>query len=128
VIYLDSSVALAYLFAEDRVPPDALWGEQLISSRLLAYEVWNRIHSRKLGQSHGHEARNLIAEIALIELSPHILERALEPFPTRVRTLDGLHLATIEFLRARRQFVELASYDDRLIAAARAMGIGTTAL
>jgi predicted nucleic acid-binding protein len=128
VIYLDSSVALAYLFTEDRTPPDALWGEQLISSRLLEYEVWNRIHARKLGQSHGHAARSLIGEVALIELSPLILERALEPFPIHVRTLDGLHLATIEFLRARRQTVELASYDDRLVAAARAMEIDVAAL
>jgi uncharacterized protein len=128
VIYLDSSVALAHLFAEDRAPSDALWAEQLISSRLLEYEVWNRIHARKLARSHGPGARGLIAEVALIEMSPPILERALEPFPVRVRTLDGLHLATIEFLRAQRQSVELASYDDRLIAVARAMGISVTAL
>ena len=128
MIYLDSSIALAYLFTEDRAPPDSLWGEQLISSRLLEYEVWNRIHARKLGRSHGHEARNLMGEVALIELSPVILERALEPFPLHVRTLDGLHLATIEFLRARRQKVELASYDDRLVAAARLMGIDVAAL
>jgi hypothetical protein len=128
VIYLDSSVALAHLLAEDRRPPDSLWGEQLISSRLLEYEIWNRVHGRKLGLSHGQHARNLIAEVNLIELSPIILERALEPFPVHVRTLDGLHLATIEFLRVRRNNVELASYDDRLIAAARSMGISTTAL
>jgi len=119
---------LAYLLAEDRRPPDSLWGEQLISSRLLEYEIWNRVHGRKLGPSHGQHARNLIAEVNLIELSPVILERALEPFPVHVRTLDGLHLATIEFLRARRHNVELASYDDRLIAAARSMSISTTAL
>jgi predicted nucleic acid-binding protein len=128
VIYLDSSVALAYLLAEDRTPPASVWGERLISSRLLEYEVWNRVNARKLGQSHGQDARNLIGEVTLVELSPLILERALEPFPVRVRTLDGLHLATIDFLRGRRQKVELASYDDRLIAAALAMGIGTTAL
>ena len=121
MIYLDSSVALAYLLTEDRMPPDSLWGERLMSSRLLEYEVWNRIHARKLGETHGHEARNLIAEV--VELAPLILERALEPFPVAVRTLDALHLASIEFLRSRRQAIELASYDDRLIAGARALGI-----
>jgi hypothetical protein len=44
---------------------------------------------------------------------PNILARALEPFATPVRTLDALHLASIEFLRKRNQSVELASYDDR---------------
>jgi hypothetical protein len=29
-----------------------------------------------------------------------------------VRTLDALHLASIEFLRARGQTVELASFDN----------------
>jgi len=51
------------------------------------------------------------------------MARALEPFPIAVRTLDALHLASIEFLRAQRQAVTLASYDSRLIDAARRMKI-----
>jgi hypothetical protein len=66
--------------------------------------------------------------VALIELAPPVLERALAPFPAPVRTLDALNLASIEFLRGRRQIVELASYDDRLSAAARALGIPVVAL
>ena len=54
---------------------------------------------------------------------PNVLARALEPFPAPVGTLDALHLASIEFLRKRGQTIELASYDDRLIVAARALGI-----
>jgi predicted nucleic acid-binding protein len=123
VIYLDTSAALARLLAEDRVPPDSLWQETLVASRLLEYEVWNRIHARGLGRSHGEEVRALIGRLAFIELSPPVLARALEPFPVAVRTLDGLHLASIEFLRSRSQSVELASYDDRLLAAASALGI-----
>jgi hypothetical protein len=123
VIYLDTSVALAHLLAEDRSPPDSLWEEQLVSSRLLEYEIWNRIHARGLGRSHAEEVRALIGRVALIEMAPPVLARALEPFPVPVRTLDALHLASIEFLRARRQTPELASYDDRLVAAARALGI-----
>jgi len=34
-----------------------------------------------------------------------------------------MHLASIEFLRARGQTVELASFDERQVAAARALGI-----
>ncbi len=45
-----------------------------------------------------------------------------------VRTLDALHLASIDFLRVRGQTVELASYDDRLITAARRLGIPIAAL
>jgi hypothetical protein len=123
VIYLDSSVALAYLLAEDRLPPQDLWQQPLVSSRLLEYEVWNRIHARRLERSHGDAMRALIGRVALLELATPVLARALDPFPMPVRTLDALHLASIEFLRVRQQHVELASYDERLIAGARALHI-----
>jgi predicted nucleic acid-binding protein len=121
LIYLDTSVALAHLLAEDRVPPDRLWQEPLISSRLIEYEIWTRIHARKLTRSHADEVRSLLSRLALIELAPPVLARALEPFPKPVRTLDGLHLASMDFLRNQGQSVKLASYDERLINTARAL-------
>ncbi|MBI3030084.1 MAG: PIN domain-containing protein [Candidatus Rokubacteria bacterium] len=121
--YLDTSVALAHLLAEDRSPPEVLWQEPLISSRLLEYELWIRIHARRLSRSHGEHVRALLGRVALVELAPPVLARALEPFPSPVRTLDALHLASIEFLRGRGQTVKLASYDDRLVVAARELRI-----
>jgi uncharacterized protein len=123
LIYLDTSVALAHILAEDRAPPSSLWQQSLVASRLLEYEIWTRLNARGLGRSHGEEARSLIGRVALIELAPPILARALDPYPTPVRTLDALHLAAIEFLRARGQTVDLATYDERLLAAALALGI-----
>ena len=120
MIYLDTSVALAYLLAEDRAPPDRLWQEPLISSRLIEYEIWTRIHARKLTR-YADEVRSLLGRLALIELAPPVLARALEPFPKPVRTLDALHLASMDFLRKQGQSVTLASYDDRLINGARAL-------
>jgi len=121
LIYLDTSVALAYLLAEDHAPPDRLWQAPLISSRLIEYEIWTRIHARKLTRSHADEVRSLLGRLALIELAPPVLARALEPFPKPVRTLDALHLASMDFLRKQGQSVTLASYDDRLINGARAL-------
>lgn len=123
MIYLDTSVALAHLLAEDRRPPDSLWPQPLVASRLLEYELWTRLDARGLGASHGELARRLVERLAILEMLPNVLARALEPFPAPVRTLDALHLASIEFLRGRGQAVELASYDDRLIHAAEALGI-----
>lgn len=123
MIYLDSSVALAHILDEARTLPDSLWREALVASRLLEYEVRNRLHARGLGRSHAEEERALMARVALIELSPTVLSRALEPFPVPVRTLDALHLASLEFLRGRGQSVELATYDGRMAEAARAMRI-----
>jgi len=123
VIYLDSSVALAQLLTEDRTPPDELWRQPLIASRLLEYEVWCRLNARKLDRTHGDQARALLARVAMIELASPVLARSLEPFPTPLRTLDALHLSSIEFLRSRRQAVDLATYDERLAAGARALRI-----
>jgi len=121
LIYLDTSVALAHLLAEDQSPPDKLWQETLISSRLLEYEVWTRIHVHNLTRSHSDEVRSLLSRIAFIELSSPVLTRALEPFPKPVRTLDALHLASMDFLQRQGQAITLASYDSRLTAAARAL-------
>ena len=123
MIYLDTSVALAQLLAEDRVPPAKLWTESLVSSRLIQYEVWTRLHARKLGASHGDSAHALLGRLALVELVAPVLARALEPFPVPVRTLDALHLASLLFLKGFRNDLQLATYDDRLIAAARPLGI-----
>ena len=123
MIYLDTSVALAHLLAEDRRPPDSLWAGSLVASRLLEYEVWTRLNGRGLGASHGEMARRLLERLAVLELTPNVLARALEPFPVAVRTLDALHLASMEFLRGLGQKIELASYDDRLAVAARSLGI-----
>jgi predicted nucleic acid-binding protein len=123
VIYLDTSVALAHLLAEDRTPPDGLWAETLVASRLLEYELFVRLHARGLAKTHGELARALVDRVALVELSPLVLGRALEPFPRPVRTLDAFHLASMEFLRGRGRSVTLASYDARLTDVARRMDI-----
>lgn len=123
MIYVDTSVALAHLLAEDRRPPAALWDSDLVSSRLLEYELWTRLHARQLAASHGDLARLLTARLALLELRPAVLDRALRPFPVSVRTLDALHLASIAFLRERGKKVRLATYDARMTEAAAAMGI-----
>jgi predicted nucleic acid-binding protein len=123
VIYLDTSVALAELYAEDRRPPDALWQEPLVSSRLLEYELWTRVNARGDARTHGDAARELLARVSLVELAAPVLARALEPFPVPVRTLDALHLATAYHLAQRRQRIALASYDERLRTCARRLDL-----
>ena len=123
MIYLDSSVALAYLLAEDRFPSELLWDQPLVASRLLECEVWNRVNAHQLQNSHGDSVRNLIGRVAMIEMVGPVLARALQPFPVAVRTLDAIHLSALEFVRAQKQNVQLATYDERLLAVARLLGI-----
>ena len=102
MIYVDTSVVLAELLAEDRHPPEEFWSETLVSSRLLEYEIWTHLHALALVDSHGDAGRALIFQVALLEMVSPVLARALEPFPRGVRTLDALHLASIDFLRSRQ--------------------------
>ncbi len=123
MIYLDSSVVLARLFTEAASPPEEFWSQRFTSSRLLDYEVMNRVNLRSDVTGMADNARAIIDRIQLIDLSPVALARSLAPFPIPVKTLDGLHLATMHFLRANGQSLRLASYDKRLIAAAEAIGV-----
>jgi hypothetical protein len=123
MIYVETSVVLAQLLAEDRRPPEALWTATPISSRLTEYEVWTRVHARDLGASHGESVRLLLGRFGWLEMTPAVLVRALEPWPMPLRTLDALHLASIEFLKGRHQDVALASYDSRIVAAAQRLSI-----
>ena len=124
MIYVDTSVVLAALFAEDRRPPPDFWAQHLISSRLLEYETWTRLHAVRPAEDVVEAARFLVGSADLVEMTPVVLARALEPFPVRVRTLDALHLATAAYLVAQGMRVELATYDTSLAAAARALRLG----
>lgn len=128
MIYLDSSVLLAELFSETRCPPAAFWAQPLFSSRLLEFEVINRVHARAADAALRAAAARALARVSMIEMTQAVLARALDPYPLSVRTLDGLHLATMEFLRAKGQALRLASYDLRLIAAAEALGFALAAV
>jgi predicted nucleic acid-binding protein len=124
MIYVDTSVVLAQLLAEDRHPSPAFWEcSPLVSSRLVEYEAWTRVNGRGLGASHGEELRSLLGRLAFLELAAPVLARALDPFPMTVRTLDALHLASVEFLRGLGQRPALATYDVRLAEAATALAI-----
>lgn len=128
MIYLDTSVALAALFAEPHRPPDRIWREALVASRLLEYELMVRVNARGLGADAVAAANALVDGLALVELNPAVLARALRPFPMAVRTLDALHLATMVFLRSQGLEIEVATYDKRLAAAALALGFPLAAV
>lgn len=106
----------------------SLWDQPLVASRLLEYELWTRIHARSLGGTHGEQVRSLLDRVAFVEMDRKVLARAVEPFPAPVRALDALHLASLEFVRGLGQDIALASYDEQMVRAARALGVRIFAL
>ena len=95
---------------------------------MLVYKIRKRINAHSLMISHAGRARGWLARVNLTEMTEVALARALEPFSVAVRTLDALHLATMGFICKSGEPVRLASYDNRLIAAAQALGITLAAL
>ena len=128
MIYLDSSVALAYLLAEDRFPSKLLWDQPLVASRLLECEIWNRVNAHQLQNSHGDSVRNLIGRVAMIEMVGPVLARALQPFPVAVRTLDAIHLASALVLRQAVPDLVVLTADDRLRTNATLLGFRAESL
>jgi predicted nucleic acid-binding protein len=121
--YLDASVALAHLRAEDRRPGAEFWQQPIISSRLLEYEIRTVMNLRPALRAEDEAVRTLIGRIALLELIPEVVERARDRFPLRVRTLDALHLASAMFLMNEGVPLEIATYDQRMRDAARKLKI-----
>lgn len=123
LVYVDTSVVLARLQAEERQPPAGFFDAALVSSRLLQYECWNRVNARSLATEVGAELDQTLARISFVELSEPALRRALQRWPVPVRTLDGMHLATLLFLIGDGHIVSLATFDDAMARAASRMKI-----
>jgi predicted nucleic acid-binding protein len=122
-VYIDSSIALAHLLGEAVAPPLALFDETLISSRLLEYETWVRIHRQGLGTTHGEALADLLSRIAMLEPIRPVVSALFDPMVEGLRTLDAIHLASMHFLKDESQGVRLATYDRRLALIAQTSGI-----
>jgi predicted nucleic acid-binding protein len=129
-VYLDSSVVVRILFGEP--DPLAIWTriERPVSSELLGVECLRTLDRLRLrdhldGRLFGERRRAMLEVIAAIETVPlegSILERAGDPFPTSIGTLDAIHLATALAIRDDLPGMIFATHDDELGLAASSMG------
>lgn len=63
-----------------------------------------------------------IETFRLVPVGPRILERAAEPFPTILGSLDAIHLASALLVREAFEDLSLATHDQELAVAALAVG------
>ena len=132
IAYIDSSVLVRQVLGEpERL---ALWPNitRGISSELLRVECLRAIDRWRLRDaipvellSRAREtALQLILAIEQLPLTHSIMERAAQPMPTRLGTLDALHLATALHWRQSTELpIVLATHDIELGYAAHAHGM-----
>ncbi len=140
IAYVDASVLLRVALGQ----PDALpeWGEvqRGVSSALVAVESLRTLDRLRLRADLADEevaARRatilaLIASLELVAVDDAVLDRAAQPMPTELGTLDAIHLATaLLWKEMARVAPVMATHDEALALGAQAHGlavVGVTAL
>lgn len=129
-VYVDSSVLLRIVLGEPGALPAWKRIQRAISSQLVRLECLRTIDRARLRLSLDDadvaEQRAAVIEVLegfdMVALDAAVLERAAEPFPTTLGSLDAIHLASA--LRARTAIpdLRLATHDTELATAARAVG------
>ncbi len=128
--YVDTSVLLRIVLAEPK--PLSEWRsiDLALTSELTRVEALRTIDRARielrLSDIDVAERRALVLGTLdgfhVAELDRVVLGRAAEPFPTLLRTLDAIHLATALLSRAAHQGLVFATHDAAQAIAARAVG------
>lgn len=129
-VYVDSSVLLRVVLGEPRRL--RIWPkvENPLSSELIRLECLRTIDRARIRlglrdvdvSRHRAEVLETIDTFDLIKLDSSVLERAAEPFPTTIGSLDAIHLASALLAKPEFDDLALATHDGELATAGRAVG------
>ena len=119
--YLDSSAIVKLAVAE---PESAALRQYLRRRRPLVASALARAEVARallpLGPAAVRGGEELLTRIELIRVSDRVLRLAGSLLPATLRSLDAIHLATAHLLG--EDLARLVTYDERMAAAALAMG------
>jgi len=133
-VYLDTSVVLRRLLRQRGSLGD--WGawERAYASVLMRVEALRTVDRLRLegflddkGRAAVHRQLQIVCgSIHMVSLTDEILERAGQPLPTILGTLDALHLATaLVVQREEKLSLVFLTHDDRLSLAAQTLSFAT---
>ena len=129
-VYVDTSVLLRVVLGE----PGRLraWSRirRAVSNELIRVEALRTLDRARLAgvladdevATRRAAIDEVLAAFDLVAVDRRILRRAAEPLPTTLGTLDAIHLASAVSLRTRTPDLRLATHDEALTIAARALG------
>ena len=132
IAYVDSSVLLRLALGQSNALPDWRQIDRGVSSALISTESLRTLDRLRIraGLVDAVIARrratilNLIDSLELIEIDSVVLDRAAQPMPTELGTLDAIHLASALLWRdAMGIDPVMATHDGALGLAAQAHGL-----
>jgi len=127
--YVDASVVLRVL--QVGIGSTSPWpAGELVSSSLLRVECLRTLDRARLKPGSDEIALaqdrakvlELLGAFSFAPITDPVLQRAGDPFPTSLGSLDAIHLATALELRADIPDLLFATHDRELALAARAVG------
>lgn len=131
-MYVESSALVAALLERDTAARDALHAPVRHVSSALTFAEAHRAVLRariagRLAQVEEQEAvdalRTFESQCSVIDVTAAVLQRAGRLFPVEpIRTLDAIHLASVEMLGEPAHFVTVLTRDARVRDNARALG------
>ena len=132
IAYVDASVLLRVALAQSDVLPEWSRIQQGVASALVMTEslrTLDRLRLRaNLSDAEVAERRGillaLVGSLELVDVDPIVLERAAQPMPTELGTLDAIHLATALLWKEMTKVnLVMATHDGALALGAQAHGL-----
>jgi predicted nucleic acid-binding protein len=132
IVYLDTSVLLRWLLNSPKVYSAFQNWKACYSSELLYIEVSRVLNRLRLenkidDKEYGTLKKTFLefyGSIFIIEINQTIKQKAADPFPTIIGTLDSIHLASAIALKEEnpKWKITFLTHDSQLSTAAIAMG------
>ena len=132
IAYVDSSVLLRLVLGQRGVLAEWSSIEEGVTSALTQVECLRTLDRLRIAESLSDESLairreaifGLLTTLSVVDVAGPVLDRAAQPLPTALGTLDAIHLATAQLWRERTTTVlTMATHDAALATAARALGM-----
>jgi predicted nucleic acid-binding protein len=131
IAYVDASVLLRVVLGQPNALPEWPQIERGVSSALITAESLRTLDRLRLRASLSDREvamrrqviLALIASLELVEIDSVVLDRAAQPMPTELGTLDAIHLATaLLWKETTSTDLVMATHDGALALGAQAHG------
>ena len=132
IAYVDASVLLRVALRQPDALPEWKRIDQGVSSALVQTECLQTLDRLRLRANIADKEiavrratiLSLIASLELVEIDAAVLDRAAQPMPTELGTLDAIHLATaLLWKESTRAELMMATHDAALALGAQAHGL-----